>query len=209
MMLCGHRSVLQPEQPTVMQTSLFSYAFSFVLEMLKVSHISCFVSWNVFRADRTEETVYHIFFTYILVVISASFLGSGYIKSLGSSSWLLIQLYIEQRRAVSLLALCSVVKNKNIEYYNLIQGWSIFMLGINPSAFEFEENIITCLSRSRASCCTGGDILEMLCFWLQYCWICHCSWNDLNLCECESSFPYDQLKGQPLSNRGGGKKRPK
>lgn len=166
MMLCGHRSVLQPEQPPLTRSSLFSHAAPFVLEVLKVSHISCLLSWNGFRSGCTEETELITFFsTYILV--NLSFVpGSDCVESLGSSSWLWIQLWSEGGLLHSSPLQCCK-EQQNQEYYHFSQSLSFFIFfgweSILPY-FEFEESVITCVSRSRASSCAGDILLEYYAF---------------------------------------------
>lgn len=114
MMLCGLRSVLQPEQPPVTQSSLFSHAVPFVLEVLKVSHISCFLSWNGFRSGFTEETGFiTFFFPHTPLSISASFLVVTVLNHWEAAPG--CEFSCRVKEGCSSLVLCNAVKNNKIK----------------------------------------------------------------------------------------------
>lgn len=114
MMLCGHRSVLQPEQPPVTQSSLFSHAVPFVLEVLKVSHISCFLSWNGFRSGFTEETEFiTFFFPHTPLSISASFPVVTVLNHWEAAPG--CEFSCRVKEGCSTLVLCNAVKNNKIK----------------------------------------------------------------------------------------------
>lgn len=87
------------------------------------------------------------------------------------------------KEGCSTLVLCNAVKNSKIKSITTsARVYPFLCLGSILPSLNLKKGTIACVSRSRASCC-AGDIIGILCFWLQHCWIC-CFYLNLNMCEC-------------------------